>query len=308
MEKNAGTLTFMTLKQIGKVIMQAARQLKQKQPLLLASATAFFTLFSAAPIIIIILNISSLYLQHDVISSEMYQRIQGVFGTGTADQLRDIVDNFRKQASSPWITVAGSVFLAFVATTLLHVVRQALNQIWNIRIKKTRKIKHNLKNRISSFILIVIGGALFSASMFTDAAVALLGKYLDQIVPSVDALVVMGVNQLLSLIIATLWFAILFKYLPSARINGKYAIIGGLFTAILFDAGKFLLGRFLVTDNLNDLFGASASVMLLLLFIFYSSIIMYFGAAFTMMFAREAGHGIRPKKNAEMYEVTAIEH
>lgn len=296
----------MWIKKIGRVIVQSFKQLKQTQPLVLASSTAFFTLFSAAPIILIILNILSLYFQQDVISTEVYERMQHLFGADTAEQILNIVENFRKQASSQWITIGGSVFLAFVATTLFHVIRQALNQIWNIRIKKTRKVTYNLRQRLSSFVLILVGGVLFLASMLTDTAIAVLGDYLDELIPSVDAIIILAVSELVSILIATLWFAILFRYLPSARIKDKYAIIGGFFTAILFDIGKFLLGRFLVTENINDIFGASASIMLMLLFIFYSSLIMYFGAAFTMLYARASGYNIIPRKNAEQYAITAI--
>lgn len=297
----------MHIKKAGKVIVESFRVLKGSQPLLLASSTAFFTLFAAAPIIIIVFNILSLYFQQDTISTEAYQRIESWFGVDTAHQISDIVDNFRQQASSKWITIGGSIFLAFVATTLLHIVQQAFNQIWKIRIRKSRKISHNIKQRLTAFALILVGGVLFSVSILTDAAIAILKDYLDQIIPSVNVLVIRGVNELISLLIATLWFAILFRYLPSARIKGKYAIIGGFFTAILFDIGKFVLGRLLMTDNMNDIFGASASIMLLLLFIFYSSLIMYFGAAFILVYIREKGHNIKPKKNAEHYELTGIE-
>ncbi|ELR73896.1 Ribonuclease BN [Fulvivirga imtechensis AK7] len=292
----------MNIKKAGKIIAKSFHVLKRSQPLLLASSTAFFTLFASAPILIILFNILSLYFRQDTLSTEAYQHMAGWFGVDTADQIRNIADNFRKQASSKWITIGGSIFLAFVATTLLHIIRQAFDQIWKIRLKKSRKIQHNIKQRLSAFALILVGGILFSISILTDAAITLLKDYLDQIIPSVNALVIRGVNELISLLIATLWFAILFRYLPNARIKSKYAIIGGFFTAILFDIGKFLLGRLLITDNLNNIFGASASIMLLLLFIFYASLIMYFGAAFVLVYMKEKGHHIQPKKNAERYE------
>lgn len=296
----------MHIRTFGQIVLKSFKLLKLNQPLLLGAATAFFTLFSLAPIIIITLNILSLYFQQEEISDPLYNQIETQFGAGTAEQIKDIVNNFRDQASSIWITIGGSVFLAFVATTLFHVIRQAFNHIWNIRLKNSRNFAYNLKQRSQSLLIIFIGGLLFVASLFADTAVAVLKDYLDQLIPSVDALVIWGVSLILSLIVVTLWFAILFKYLPDARLKGKDALIGGFFTAVLFNIGKYLLGRFLITDNLNDIFGTSASIMLLLLFIFYSSLIMYFGAAFTKTYASEMGSNIKPKKNAELYTVSVV--
>lgn len=294
----------MHIKKFGKVLVDSYKLLKVNQPLLLGASTAFFTLFSLAPIIIIILNVLSLYFQQEEISDQLYNRIETQFGEGTSEEIRNIVNNFRDQASSVWITIGGSVFLAFVSTTLFHVIRQAFNHIWNIRLKKTRNFSYTLKQRTQSLLIIFVGGLLFVASLFADTAVAVLEGYLDSIIPSVDALVIRGVSIILSLLVVTLWFTILLKYLPDARLKGKDAMIGGFFTAVLFNIGKYILGRFLITDNLNDIFGASASIMLLLLFIFYSSLIMYYGAAFTRTYARALGSDIKPKKNAELYTVS----
>ncbi|GAA0893725.1 hypothetical protein GCM10009122_34040 [Fulvivirga kasyanovii] len=294
----------MHIKKIGQVFVDSYKLLKVNQPLLLGASTAFFTLFSLAPIIIIILNVLSLYFQQEEISDQLYSRIETLFGSGTSEEISNIVNNFRDQASSVWITIGGSVFLAFVSTTLFHVIRQAFNHIWNIRLKKTRNFAYTLKQRTQSLLIIFVGGLLFVASLFADTAVAVLEGYLDKIIPSVDALVIRGVSFILSLLVVTLWFTILLKYLPDARLKGKDAIIGGFVTAVLFNIGKYILGRFLITDNLNDIFGASASIMLLLLFIFYSSLIMYYGAAFTRTYARALGSDIQPKKNAELYTVS----
>ncbi|MBL3656000.1 YihY/virulence factor BrkB family protein [Fulvivirga sediminis] len=290
-----------------KLFLSAFKCLRHNQPLLLGSSTAFFTVFSLPPIIIILVGILSLYFKQETLSEQLFNEIQKYFGSGTSKQINNIVQNFRNQASSTWIAIGGSLFLVFVSTTLFHVIRQALNRIWNIRIKTSKKLKYNLTQRLISFVLILVSGILFFGSLVADASVAVLKDYLDQLIPGVDSFIVMTVSYLLSLLSVTLWFAILFKYLPDAKIHGKTAIIGGAFTAILFNLGKYILTQFLVTDNINNIFGTSASVMVLFLFIFYCSMIMYYGAAFTKVYAEEMGDGIQPKKNAELYEITPIE-
>lgn len=297
----------MSLKRFIKILWASYKLLRSKQPLLLSSATAYFAIFSLAPTIIIVINVFSLYFQQEKISTQLYDRLQSEFGEDTADQINLIVNNFTSQFSSIWITIAGAIFLAFIATTLFQIIRQAINHLWNLRVTKSAKFLYNLKQRSKALLFIFIGGILFIASLLADTAVAVLNNYLDQLIPSVDAVIIKGVSSLVSVFVVTFWFALLFKYLPDASLRKKYALIGGFFTAVLFNIGKYLLGIFLVTDNIDDLFGASASIILLLLFIFYSSLIMYFGAAFTLIFARESGFKINPKKNAERYELSVID-
>lgn len=298
----------MSIKKFGNVLLKSFRLLKSNQPLLLAASTSFFTLFSLAPIIIIVINILSLYFQQEDISSQVYQRIETELGYGTAEQIQSIVDNFRDQASSIWITIGGSIFLIFVSTTLFHVISQAINHLWNIKVKKSAKFVYKLKQRSQALLLIFIGGLLFVASLFADTIMALMKDYLDQLIPSMNVLLIQILNILFSLVVVTLWFAILFKYLPHVILKTKDAFAGGFFTAVLFNIGKFLLGKFLITDNFNDIFGTSAAIMLLLLFIFYSSLIMYLGAAFTKVWADAYGTAIKPKKNADLYQIEVVKH
>ena len=296
-----------TLQNFFKMMVTAFNDFKRNQPLLLGSSTAFFTVFSLPPIIIILVGFLSIYFKQEMLSEHLFDEIEKYFGDGTSQQINNIVQNFRSKASSTWIAIGGSVFLIFVSTTLFHVIRQALNRIWNIRTKSGKKFKYNLTQRLISFILILVSGILFFGSLVADASIAMLRDYLDQLIPEVDAFIVMTISYLLSLSTVTLWFAILFKYLPDAKLNGKIAIYGGAFTAVLFNIGKYILGHFLVTDNINDIFGTSASIMVLLLFIFYCSMIMYYGATFTKVYADHVGKNIQPKKNAELYELTPVE-
>ena len=296
----------MSIKKIWSIVRKSVKTLKSSQPLILGSATAFFTLFSLAPIIIITINVMSLYFKREMVSEKLYTKLATLFGQDTAVQFQSIADNFREQASSVWITIGGSIFLAFVSTTLFHVIRSAINQIWSVKIRPASRIGHNLRQRSEALVIIFVGGLLFAVSLFADTFITVLNNYMDRLVPSVDLALIKVVSFIVSLITVSLWFAILFKYLPDARLRGKDAIVGGLFTGVLFSIGKYILAKVLITDNLNNIFGASASVMLVLLFIFYSSIIMYFGAAFTKNWACECGSDITPKKNAEFYTIQSL--
>lgn len=295
------------IKDLPFLIKKSFAVLQKNNPLLLSSATAFFTVFSTTPIIILLVNILSLYFKSERISNEVFERIQEVFGTSTAKQIETFVGNFREMGSSGWITVLGTVFLIFVATTLFNVIKQALNRIWNIRIITKRKIRYSLRERGRAFLIILVGGALFLISMFFEVIVNFLSKYIKLFVPEFNAFFVQVTSGFLSLIIVSFWFGILFRYLPDARTKWSVLRVGALFTGIFFTIGKYLLGIFLIGGNIGNIFDASASIVLFLLFIFYSSMIMYFGASFTLVYADYINKNIKPKKYAERYQMTTIE-
>ncbi|MGK7392408.1 MAG: YihY/virulence factor BrkB family protein [Candidatus Cyclobacteriaceae bacterium M2_1C_046] len=295
------------LKDIPYLAKRSFSVLQKNNPLLLASATAFFTVFSTTPIIVLLVNILSLYFKTERISTEIFNEVRAVFGESTAQQIETFVGNFREMGSSPWITVLGTVFLIFVATTLFNVIKQALNRIWNIRINPKRKFRHNLKERGKAFLIILLGGLLFLITLLLETTVGFLSKYLKLFIPELNTLFVQTTSGVISLIIVSVWFGILFRYLPDARAKWKVLRVGAVVTGILFTIGKYILGIFLVGGNIGNIFDASASIVLFLLFIFYSSMIMYFGAAFTLVYGDYTNRNIKPKKYAERFQMTAVE-
>lgn len=294
------------LKDTPYLIKKSFTVLQKNNPLLLSSATAYFTVFATAPIIILIINILSLYFKSERISQQLFNRIAELFGQGTASQIETFVANFREMGSSGWITVIGTVFLIFIATTLFNVIKQALNRIWNIRINPRRKLRYGLRERARAFIIILIGGILFLVSILFDTIVNFLNPYLDVLIPEVDGLIMQFVSGLLSLIIVSFWFGVIFRYIPDARTSWPVLRVGAVVTGILFTIGKYILGIFLINGNIGNIFDASASIILFLLFVFYSSMIVYFGASFTLVYADYTNRNIRPKKYAERYEMTAL--
>ena len=294
------------LKDLPYLFRKSYQVLQKNNPLLLASSTAFFAVFATTPIIILIVNILSLYFKSERINEQVFQKLASVFGVSTAHQVETFVRNFESLGSSEWITVIGTVFLIFVATTLFSVIKQALNTIWNIRVSAKKKLKFNLLQRGRAFLIILIGGVLFLVSLLFDTLVNVLKRYIDIMIPEVNAFIIQSVSGILSLIIVSFWFGILFRYIPDARTRWPVLRVGAVVTGILFTIGKYLLGIFLIGGDIGNIFGASASIILFLLFVFYSSIIMYFGASFTLVYADHTHRNIKPKKYAERYELTAV--
>lgn len=269
----------------------------RNDPLLLSGATAFFTAFAISPIIIILMNALTIYFEKDNIRPQMFQKIASTFGTQTANDIQTIVDNIRLLESNIWITVISTIFFIFVATTLLSVVRSAIHRIWNIHQHEKRKLKTRLKERVIGVAIILLMGVLFLVSIVMDTAIAVFREYLQDFRPMVHFAIIRILNIIFSIVVVTSWFTILFKILPEAKVSWKVALAGGLVTGVLFNIGKFVLGKILIYGRIATIFGASTSIALLLLFIFYSSLILYFGTAFTFEYGKSMGRHISANGN-----------
>jgi len=294
------------LKKTSATLKDAFLQLNRSEPLMLASATAFFTLFSLAPILVILLNILSILFRNRKITGELFQPIEKVFGTETSEQIRTVVENVKSLGSEWYITVAGFFFLLFVATNLMTIVKKAINQVWRIRKNSAKKIKYSLRERLVGILLLLSMGFVFILSLLLDTSVAFLEGYLHELIPWVDTLVIRTVNIVFSILAVTAWFTLLFKILPDAIVHWKVALVGGLLTAVLFTLGKWILGRLLNYSNMVTIFGAFASVFFILLFIFYASLILYYGAAFTYCYAAASDTPVKPRKYSDRYEVKIV--
>ena len=296
----------MEIKKAYGIFKDAFLQLNRNQPLILASATAFFTLFSLTPILVILLNILSILFRNDKIAETLFQPIEKVFGAETSEQIRSIVENIKSYGSEWYITVGGFIFLLFVATNLLNIVKNAINQLWRIRRGTSKKVRYNLRERSIGILLILSMGFVFTISLLLDASVAFLQGYLQELIPGVDTILIRTVNIIFSVLAVTAWFTILYKILPDAIVHWKVALVGGLLTGVLFTIGKWILGQLLDYSNMVTIFGAFASVFFILLFIFYSSLILYYGASFTYGYANETNRPIKPRKHSDNYEVKIV--
>jgi len=236
------------------------------------------------------------------VRQQLFSSIESTLGKRPTIEIQNIVDNFISLESSIWITVGVSLFLLFVATTLLGIVRKAIHQVWNIRKKSTLTFRYNVKERLIGLVMLFLMGILFLLSLLFDASVIALQNVTKEIIPAIDSTVIRLVNILLSIVIVTIWFTILFKILPEAHVHWKVAFAGGLVTSVLFNAGKFVLGIVLQENRLESIFSTSASITLILLFIFYSSLIMYYGAAFTHTYGTAINKPIHAGKYADEYE------
>jgi membrane protein len=281
--------------------------LKHKDPLILSSSTAFFATFSLSPIIVIIVSLFQLYSHSGKVRNQLFRSIGATFGKETAKELESIVNNFLALESNWWLSIVGLVFFCFVATTLLGVVKHNIQKIWQIKPKSSLRWRYHSQQRGTQLALIIFTGILFGLSYLMETSLGRSLDYLQATWPAVAIEFVRFLNVLFSVVIATVWFMVVLKVLPDASISWDTAFTGGFFTAVLFSIGKIVLGKILVHARMETIFGASASFALLLLFIFYCSFILYYGAAFTHAYSEMLNNRICAGKYSDEYEERIIE-
>ncbi|HEX2534322.1 MAG TPA: YihY/virulence factor BrkB family protein [Chitinophagaceae bacterium] len=297
-KNRSGIIIFLQLSR------DALRELSRNDPLRMAGATAFFTTFALTPILLIIIWVLGFFIDPNQIGASLLQKLEEILGPIGVRQVKEVLTAVRSIHSSGWITAGGFVFLLFVATTLFRVIKSSLNQLWKIRVTGRKTVGHLLRGRAKAMAVIIIAGFLFVIGLLSETFQAFLGRNIGELFPTFAFYFQNLFNWLISIAIVTLWFVFLFRYLPDGRPGWTVALGGGFLTSMLFTFGKLAIRQLLSASNINTLYGASGSVVLLLLFVFYSSLILYFGAAFTKVWADHRNEPIRPLHHAVHYHLT----
>jgi membrane protein len=288
------------------LLRESFREFRENDPLRMAGATAFFTTFALPAVLIILIQVFGLIINPRRMTRQLLKNLADIVGDKTASELHKTLINVHQLSSTWYFAAGGFLFLIFVSTTLFKVIKDSLNQLWNIRIKAKVGITFNLLNRAKSFIVILFTGILFLSILMTEGLLNFLSNTLHDQFPQKHLLFNLLFNQIISLLVVTTWFTMIFKFLPNGHPYWKVAITGGLFTGILFSLGKLLLKWLLSYSNMQTIYGASASSVLMLLFVFYSALIFYYGACFTNVWAAYRNKPIQPGKNAVIYKWSPV--
>ncbi len=208
---------------IAVLLRKALRELLKNDPLRMAGATAFFTTFALPPILVIFIQLFKLILEPRLIRAELFKSLSEIFGNEAVRQLADVLQAFRRLAQNWYITIAGFIFLIFVATTLFSVIKRSINQLWKIKPDREKGILKNMRTRFHSALVILIAGILFMVGVLTEGTQAVVGKYIYAISPLLSVYFNSIVNYLFSILIVTVWFAMVFRYLPDGRPGWRIA-------------------------------------------------------------------------------------
>ena len=263
----------------------------------LSAALAYYSIFSIAPLLVIAISVAGLVLGVEAVRGQLEPQLTGYLGAPAAQGVQALV----KSASKPsegWLgTLVGFGTLLIGASGVFGQLKDALNTIWEVKPRGGGGVWGFIRERLLSFGMVLVIGFLLLTSLVLTTTLAALSGYVERLIgipPVVGGMMTFAV----SLSVVTLLFAFIFKVLPDARIEWRNVWTGAAFTALFFEIGKWGLGLYLGRESTASGFGAASSVVILLLWVYYASCILLFGAEFTQVYARETGHDIQPTANA----------
>ncbi|MBC7510824.1 MAG: YihY/virulence factor BrkB family protein [Ferruginibacter sp.] len=280
------------------VLKEASKAFSADNAVKLSAALSYYTIFAIGPLLVIVLSLSGIFLGEAAVEGKLYGQMRGLIGSDAALQVQEIIKNIQKTNNSTIGAIIGGVVLVIGATGIFAEIQDSINYIWSLKAKPKRGIIKFLFNRLLSFSLIISLGFLLIVSLVANALMDILNERLTRYFPDTMVYIIYGTNLLMILGVISLLFAIIFKVLPDGKIKWKDAFVGAFFTSILFLIGKSAIGYYLGNSKLGSTFGTAASVVIILTWVYYTSIILYFGAEFTKVYALEFGGGIVPNETA----------
>lgn len=286
------------VRSLGKALKNATIGFIEDNAFKLSASLSYYTVFALGPLLIIIISLAGIFFGKEAVQGKVYAQLTDLVGHESALQIQDIIINIQNSHSTNTGAIIGLVVLFIGATGVFTEMQDSINYIWSVKAKPKKSWLKFIINRLLSFSLIVSMGFILLVSLILSAILTLMSDRLMQLLPGYTLAFFEIVNTAIILIVNTALFTVIFKILPDAVISWKDAIIGALLTAVLFLTGKFLIGYYIGHSNLGLTYGAAASVIILLTWVYYSAMILYFGAEFTKMYALQSGSGIKPKQTA----------
>lgn len=263
----------------------------------LAAALAFYTLLSLAPLLVLVVSIAGLVFGDDAARGEVTGQLQALIGTDGAKAVESVLANAKTPSSGILGTIVGVAILLFGASGVFGELQDSLNVIWEVQPRPGRGIKGFIRDRFFSFTLVLGVAFLLLVSLVLSAGLAAAGSLFEQRLPGGEVMWQV-INFVISIGTITVLFGLIFKVLPDVKIQWRDVWIGALFTAVLFTLGKFAIGLYLGRSTIASPYGAAGSVVVLVVWVYYSAQILFFGAEFTQVYARHHGSRLRPTKNA----------
>jgi len=261
---------------------------------MLGAALAYYTLFSLAPLLLIVIAVAGLVLGPEAASGQLFDQLRSTVGDDTAAAVQDLVKNAGAKPSAGWIaTLIGSAALLFGASGVFGQLQASLNQIWNVAPRPGRGWRALVKERLLSFGFILVTGFLLLVSLLLTTGIAFAAKWMGNLTTGTEW-AGQWLNAGVSLGVITLLFALIFKFLPDVRIAWHDVWIGAFLTALLFTLGKSILGLYLGRSGVSSTFGAAGSLIGLMVWVYYSAQILFFGAEFTQVYANRFGSRVSP--------------
>lgn len=271
----------------------------------LSAALAYNTIFSLGPLFFIIIFVAGNLLSQEAVEGQIYDTLKDIMGSNTADQIQKIVLGLQSTETNIFARIISIIALVFGATGVFTEIQDSLNFIWGVRVKKKKGILKLLLTRLLSFSMIIGLGFLMIVSLLINTIIMSLSENflellrINDFIPEVSKGALSLVNNILVFGVLSVLFTTIFKLLPDVKIKTKEVWPGAFLTTVLFMLGKYLIGIYVSTNKMASLYGAASSVIILLIWIYFSAVILYIGAEFTRSYIEYKNGRIEPSRFAE---------
>jgi membrane protein len=273
------------IKSYFKIVGSASKHWWEKDPFMQSAVIAYYAIFSMPGLLLMVLSISSFFFERDVITGHLYKEISSIMGVETARQVQDMIISASQANKTVLATIIGLITVLVGATGVFVELQKALNIIWEVKVKPRKAILTVIRTRLFSFGLILSIGFLLLISLTISTILAAMSEWALNNLPDMVLIIFYVLNFIISFGVIMFLFALMFKILPDAKIQWKHLWLGSFLTASLFLLGKAAIGFYLSKTNPGSAYGAAGSIVLILLWVSYSSMIFFYGAELTRAYA-----------------------
>jgi membrane protein len=294
-------------KEIWKILIATFMGFINDNGLKLSASLAYYTVFSIAPLLILVISVAGLFFRHDAASNAIYPQIVRFVGPQAATQIQDILKNLALSGKSFTALVVSIITLLIGASSTFVEIQDSLNIIWRVKAKPKKGWLKLIENRFLSFSLIISLAFLLLASLIVNLLLTGLSEHLLHFLPAITGLLFKAINLGITFIVIAVLFGIVFKFLPDVKIRWKDVRAGAFFTAAFFMIGQYAINVYIQYMAKSSAYGAAGSILVVLIWIYYTSAILYIGAEFTQVYAEAIGSKIEPAEYAVFVQQTEVE-
>ena len=298
---------FKNLKEIFPLIKKTYISFTDDKGLKLSAALAYYTIFSIAPMLIVLIAVTGIFYGQEAVQGKVFSQLNDFIGNKSAAQIQDILKQMQLSGKSTFAIVTGIITLIIGASGVFIEIQDSINLIWRVKAKPKRGWVKLIVDRVLSLSMIGSLGFLLIVSLIVNGVVLALSEILTRFLPDITLILIQVLNQGITLAVLVILFSIIYKVLPDVEITWKDVIAGAIFTSLLFMLGKFLIGLYIESSSIASVYGAAGSFLLIIVWVYYSAAILYFGAEFTQVYAHHHNSKIKPSKYAVYVEQTVVE-
>lgn len=292
----------MTLRSLGNkiwfLLKETVNEFMSDNAIKFSASLSYYTIFSLPPLLIVIIYLGGIFVGAEAVRGEIFGQIKGLVGNEAAMQIQEIIKNVKLSDNNSFAAAIGIITLLLGATGVFVEIQDSLNLIWGLKAKPKRGLMVFIKHRLISFSMIASMGFLLCVGLVINSLINIFIERLKFFFPDITVFLFYALNIMVLFIIITLIFTVIFRILPDGKMSYKDAIIGAAFTTSLFMVGKSVVGAYIGSSSTASIYGVVGSLIVILLWVYYSAIILYFGAEFTKVYASEFGNKIIPNDYA----------